>query len=157
MRKIAFVLPLALAGAAAFAVPAAASASTGQVYYETVPANGVQFIPACIPGPNNPTCDPRGPGSILIDNGTLSATQNGPAIGTISTTCTTTNKTGGDYYAVCTDTLNLPSGQITAVGYLDESAIERFQPQTIPVASPPGGGLTIQQVVYPNVFQLTLN
>lgn len=155
MRKIALVLALCFAGALAAAMPA--SASTGQVYYETVPADGVQFIPACIPGPSNPTCDPRGPGSVLIDQGTLSYTQDGPAVGSISTKCTTTNKTGGDYYAVCTDTLNTPQGTIVAVGYLNESAIERFQPQTIPVASPPGGSLTILQVVYPNVFKLTLN
>jgi len=155
MRKIALVLPLVLAGAIAAAVPA--HASTGQVYYETVPATGTTFIPACIPGPSDPTCDPRGPGSVLIDNGTLSYTQDGAVIGTISTRCTTTNETGGDYYAVCTDTLDTPSGTTTAVGYLDESAIERFQAQTIAVAGPPAGSLTIQQVVYPNVFQLTLN
>ena len=154
MRKLALVLPLVAAGAIAAAVPAHAS---GQVYFETVPSDGVQFIPACIPGPSNPTCDPRGPGSVLIDNGTLSYTQGGATIGTIATKCTTTNVTNGDYYGVCTDTLNTQSGTITAVGYLDESAIERFQPQTIPVSSPPGGGLTIQQVVYPNVFQLTLS
>ena len=78
------------------------------------------------------------------------------SVGSISTKCTTTNKTGGDYYAVCTDTLNTPQGTIVGVGYLNESAIERFEPQTIPVASPPGGSLTILQVVDPNVFKLTL-
>lgn len=153
MRKIVAVLALAFGGLGFAALPA--GASTGQTYYET--DTSVQFIPACTPGPANPTCDPRGPGSILSTSGTLSYTQGGATVGTISTSCTTTNKTGSDYYAVCTDTLSTPGGTITAVGYVDESALERYVPQNLSVAGPPGGVLTVQQVVYPNVFRLTLS
>lgn len=148
---------VAAAFAAVALAPFSASATGGQVYYETVGQNDTVFIPACQPGPDNPTCDPRGAGSRFISDGTLSLTQGGASVGSVHTDCSTTGKTGDDYYAVCTDTLKVGSSTVTAVGYLNESAMERFVPQVIPVAAPGGGSLTIQQIVYPNVFKLTLN
>lgn len=48
-------------------------------------------------------------------------------------------------------------GGLTAVGLINESGLERFEPQTLSIAGPPGGTLTVLQVVYPNVFKLTVN
>ena len=61
-------------------------------------------------GPQNPTCDPRGPGSVLISVGSLARTQGGPSVGSVSTYCTTTRKVGADYYGYCVDVLYTPEG-----------------------------------------------
>ncbi|WP_336213168.1 hypothetical protein [Nonomuraea sp. LPB2021202275-12-8] len=155
MRRflIALAATLALFGLAP-AGPAFAASST-EVYYETVAEGDVSFIPACTPGPQNPTCDPRGPGSVLTSKGTLAATQGGPAVGSITTTCVTTRKVGADYYGACYDKLVTPSGTRIALGEINESGLERYEPQTLCLTLP-HGTLTIQQIVYPNVFKLTL-
>jgi hypothetical protein len=73
------------------------------------------FIPACTSGPQNPTCDPRGPGSVLISVGSLARTQGGAFVGSVSTYCTTTRKVGADYYGYCVDVLNTPEGVFEAL------------------------------------------
>ncbi|MBA2890147.1 hypothetical protein [Nonomuraea soli] len=155
MRKL--LAALAVSAAALCLVTGPANASGSRVYYETVAPGDVQFIPACIPGPNNPTCDPRGPGSVFTSVGSLSYTQGGAAIGSITTECTTTHKIGNDYYGFCEDVLTTPQGTFTAVGSINETGLERYEPQTLSIAGPPGGTLTVQQIVYPNVFKLTVN
>ncbi|GAA3191211.1 hypothetical protein ACFO1B_40765 [Dactylosporangium siamense] len=153
MRR--FLLLLSTVVAALLVTGQAAHATGGSttVYYETVADGDVTFIPACIPGPGNPTCDPRGPGSVFISTGALSATQGGTGIGTVTTSCLTTFKYGADYYGFCTDTLYTAQGVVVATGEINESGLERFEPQTLNVHR---GTLTVQQVVYPKVFKLTL-
>lgn len=153
MRRILTVLALAFA-LATVGLSGVAQARTTTVYYETVGDNEVTFIPACLPGPGNPTCDPRGAGSILYSHGALAATQGGAKIGDVYTLCVTTRKVGNDYYGFCTDVVVTPTGTVIATGEINESALERFVPQTLQVAG--GGTLTVQQVVYPNVFRLTV-
>lgn len=153
MRRILVLVFAALATLGVVVSPASATTGRTYVYYETVAPEDVIFIPACTPGPTNPTCDPRGPGSVLITSGTLSYTQGGPVIGRVTTKCTTTFKYGNDYFGYCVVTLYTPQGIFTATGEINESALERFVPQTLNVHR---GTLTVQQVVYPNVFQLTL-
>lgn len=153
MRRILVPLFVALALFGVVAAPASAATGRTYVYYETVAPGDVVFIPACVPGPANPTCDPRGPGSVFISSGTLSYSQGGPAIGRITTKCTTTFKWGNDYFGYCVDTLYTPQGTFVATGEINESALERYEPQTLNVYR---GTLTVQQVVYPNVFKLTL-
>jgi hypothetical protein len=153
MRRIVVLLVAALATLGVVASPASALTGRTYVYYETVAPDDVVFIPACVPGPTNPTCDPRGPGSVLISSGTLSYTQGGAAIGHVTTKCTTTFKYGNDYFGYCVVTLYTPQGTFVATGEINESALERFVPQTLNVHR---GTLTVQQVVYPNVFKLTL-
>ena len=155
MRRIVVLLSAAVVALllGAPGATAAGTTTTTLVYYETVAPEDVVFIPACTPGPTNPTCDPRGPGSVLITSGTLSYTQGGPAIGRVTTYCVTTFKYGNDYFGRCTVTLYTPQGTFVATGEINESALERFVPQTLNVHR---GTLTVQQVVYPNVFRLTL-
>ncbi|NUR29784.1 MAG: hypothetical protein HOV83_28705 [Catenulispora sp.] len=153
MRKLLIAAAAACAAIALASTPASATT----VYYETVGPNDVTFIPACVPGPSNPTCDPRGAGSVFISVGTLSYTQGGSPVGSINTKCTTTHKVGNDYYGLCEETLHRPGGDITAVGEINESGLERYEPQHLSIAGPPGGTLTVLQVVYPNVFKLTVN
>ncbi|WP_433136158.1 hypothetical protein ACQPZ8_28450 [Actinomadura nitritigenes] len=153
MRKVLITFALALAGVGVAVSPA--SAATTNVYYETVADGDTQFIPACTPGPDNPTCDPRGAGSRLISTGSLSYTQGGATIGSVHTDCTTTRKVGNDYYGFCTDTLTTPQGNSVAVGEINESALERYEAQNLTLTGA-HGCLTVQQVVYPNVFKLTV-
>ncbi|MBW8485881.1 hypothetical protein [Actinomadura parmotrematis] len=150
-----FLTGLAVTAAALGAMAVPASAASTNVYYETVADGDTQFIPACIPGPDNPTCDPRGAGSVLISNGSLAYTQGGATVGSVSTRCTTTRKVGNDYYGVCTDVLTTPQGKFTAVGEINESALERYEAQNLCLTGA-YGTLTVQQVVYPNVFKLTV-
>ena len=159
-RHLAGLLAACAAAAALLVTASPASATTttvrnatSTVYYETVPAADVIFVPACTPGPTNPACDPRGPGSVLISRGDLSLTQGGPSVGTVRTVCVTTFKSGNDYYGWCVVTLTVDGRVITATGVINESALERFEPQRLKVRD---GTLTIEQVVYPNVFRLTL-
>ncbi|TDC92502.1 hypothetical protein [Actinomadura sp. 7K507] len=84
------------------------------VYYETVADGDTQFIPACTPGPDNPTCDPRGAGSKLISTGSLSYTQGGATIGSVHTECTTTRKVGADCCLVATRRLTRPTFAVQA-------------------------------------------
>ncbi len=76
MRKALITFALALAGLGITAAPAAAG--TTSVYYETVADGDTQFIPACVPSPDNPACDPRGAGSKLISTSSLAYTRAGP-------------------------------------------------------------------------------
>lgn len=154
MRKALITFALALAGLGLTAAPAAAG--TTSVYYETVADGDTQFIPACIPGPDNPACDPRGAGSKLISTGSLAYTQGGASIGSVHTECTTTRKVGADYYGFCVDTLTTPQGTYIGVGEINESALERYEAQKLVLAGA-RGCLTVQQVVYPNVFKLTVD
>ncbi|WP_084965103.1 FAD-binding protein [Thermoactinospora rubra] len=55
----------------------------------------------------------------------------------------------------CTDTLRVPEGRFTAVGEINETALERYEPQTLTLTGR-RGTLTVQQIVYPNEFKLTL-
>lgn len=154
MRRFIFLLSALFAVLLVGAQPASASGTgTTLVYYETVAEGDVVFIPACTPGPTNPTCDPRGPGSVLSSVGSLSYTPGGPQVGTVRTYCVTTFKYGNDYFGRCIVTLYTPQGTFVATGEINESALERFVPQTLNVNR---GTLTIQQIVYPNVFKLTL-
>lgn len=152
-RALAFIA--VIAGALAVGAPSA-MASSALVYQEVVPATGTTFIPACTPGVGGCT-DPRGPGSVLITQGNL--LQNGSQVGSVTVFCTTTSVVNGDYYGYCEESLKVPGGAIFAHGTVDESAIERFQPQSIAIYAAPGlgstGTLTIQQTVYPDQFQLT--
>lgn len=153
MRKLLALFTVVVASMGLIASPA--SAATTLVYYETVAPQDVQFIPACIPGPENPACDPRGPGSVLISTGTLSATQGGPVIGSVHTRCTTTRKVGADYYGFCVVVLTTPQGKFIAVGEINETGLERYEAQQLTLVGA-RGSLTVQQVVYPNVFRLTV-
>lgn len=153
MRKLVTLCAVLMASVGLAASPA--SASTTLVYYETVAPQDVQFIPACTPGPQNPTCDPRGPGSVFISTGTLSTSPGGPSVGSVFTKCTTTRKVGADYYGFCVDVLKTPHGQFTAVGEINETGLERYEAQRLKLVGA-YGSLTVQQVVYPNVFRLTV-
>jgi hypothetical protein len=153
MRKLLALFVVVAACVGLIASPA--SAATTLVYYETVAPEDVQFIPACVPGPENPACDPRGPGSVLISTGTLSATQGGPAVGSVYTKCTTTRKVGADYYGFCLVVLTTPQGKFIAVGEINETGLERYEPQRLTLVGA-RGTLTVQQIVYPNVFRLTV-
>jgi hypothetical protein len=135
------------------AAPASAAGGVPDVLYELVGADDVTFVPACVPGPSNPTCDPRGPGSVLVSTGDLSTTQHGPAVGTIKTTCLTTRVVAGDYYGYCVDVLRVGAAVRIGHGEINESAMERFVPQYVDVVG--GGRLQIDQIVYPNEFRLT--
>jgi len=157
MRTILAAITLALATLGYTAAPATAgtSGTTTVVYYETVAEGDVEFIPACTPGPQDPACDPRGPGSVLISTGSLSYTQGGATVGSVRTTCITTRRVASDYYGVCVVTLTTPEGTFVAVGEINESGLERYEPQRLRLAGA-RGTLTVQQVVYPNVFRLTV-
>ncbi|MDX6742418.1 allene oxide cyclase barrel-like domain-containing protein [Actinocorallia sp. A-T 12471] len=157
MQKIGSVLVAAAAVTAALGFSATSASAGSRVYYETVGEGDVEFIPACIPGPQNPGCDPRGAGSVFISWGDLSYTQGGAAVGTVRTECTTTHKVGDDYWGFCQDDLVTPEGNFTAIGLINETGLERYEPQTLFIAGPPGGSLEVQQIVYPNVFKLTVN
>ncbi|NUR29860.1 MAG: hypothetical protein HOV83_29090 [Catenulispora sp.] len=67
----------------------------------------------------------------------------------------TTRKVGADYYGACHDKLTTPNGTRIGLGEINESGLERFEPQTLCLTGP-HGTLTVQQVVYPNVFKLTI-
>jgi hypothetical protein len=153
MRKLLAMLTVVVACLGLIASPA--SAATTLTYYETVAPQDVQFIPACVPGPENPACDPRGPGSVLISTGTLSATQDGPVIGSVYTKCTTTRKVGADYYGFCLVVLTTPQGRFIGVGEINETGLERYEAQQLTLVGA-RGSLTVQQIVYPNVFRLTV-
>lgn len=156
-KVLAALAGLAVAVGVALVPATAASASTTRVYFEKTPANGVVFVPACTPTPVNPTCDPRGPGSWFTSTSPLSYTRGGPQIGTVSVFCLTTRKTGADYYGNCTEVLYTPQGIVKAVGEINESGLERFEPQSLPVVDGGVGTLTVLQVTYPDEFKLTLN
>lgn len=138
---------------AAFALlgsTAAAQAATTLVYQEVT--TSVAFIPS-----NGP--DPRGAGSVIISEGDL--LQGGSKVGTVYVYCTTTRQVGADYYGLCEETLSLPGGALFARGEINESALERFVPQTITITSGGGvyggatGTLKIQQTTFPDKFTLT--
>ena len=74
-------------------------------------------------------------------------------IGRVTTYCVTAFKYGNDYIGRCTVTLYTPQGVFVATGEINESALERYVPQTLNTHR---GTLTVQQIVYPNVFRLTL-
>ncbi|GAA3191145.1 hypothetical protein ACFO1B_40725 [Dactylosporangium siamense] len=154
MRK-AFVAAAVAALGSALLPATAAHASTHVTYYET--AGSVIFVPACTPTPADPTCDPRGAGSWFSSTGPLSLTQGGAAVGSVSTYCLTTRKVGADYYGTCTDVLYTPAGTFEATGEINESALERFVPQQLPLTNGHTGTLTVQQVTYPDVFVLTVD
>ncbi len=63
---------------------------------------------------------------------------------------------GADYYGFCVDTLNTPQGKYIGVGEINESALERYEAQKLALVGA-WGRLTVQQVVYPNVFKLTVD
>lgn len=154
MRKVLVLMTLAALALVGVAPAASAGGTTAEVYYEFVAPEDVTFIPACTPGPDNPTCDPRGPGSVLISVGTLSETQGGAPVGSIKTECVTTKVVDGDYYGYCFDTLNVGNEKIVAHGEINQSAVERFEPATLDVMG--GGTLEVAQIVFPNEFRLTL-
>lgn len=141
---------LALAALALVGGTAVAQAATTLVYQEVT--TSVVFIPSSGP-------DPRGAGSVIISKGDL--LQNGTKVGTIDLTCTTTRKVGADYYGYCEETLTVPGGALFARGEINESALERFEPQTLAIYAGGGiyggriGTLKIQQTTYPDKFTLT--
>lgn len=154
MRK--FLLLLVAALGLAVLPATAASAGSTLVYYEKVGADDVVFVPACTPGPQNPTCDPRGPGSWFSSVGDLSRTQGGTKIGTVTVFCLTTRKVGADYYGHCTEVLYTPEGIFEARGEINETGLERFEPQRLALVKPGPGTLTVQQIVFPDEFRLTV-
>lgn len=154
-------LALIVATAGLMLASASPAMAATQVYDEVVPDTGVIFIPACIPGVTPGCTDPRGPGSVLISFGDL--LQNGTKVGTVTLVCTTTAKIGADYQGNCDETLYLANGTLKASGQVNESAIERFEPQRIRITggtgayAGKGGTLTVLQTKYPNEFRLTAN
>lgn len=151
LRRLVAVLAVATLGFLGLTMPSAQAATT--LTYREV-TTSVQFVPAS-------GADPRGAGSRFISTGDL--LQNGQKVGVVTVDCLTTRKTGGDYYGFCRETLAIPGqGSIYAEGEINESALERFVPQTIPVKSSSGvfgnrkGTLKIQQVVFPTEFVLTV-
>lgn len=153
MRRILALITTLAAALAALLVGGAgtAAAATTLVYVEQT--TSVRFVPA-IGAP-----DPRGPGSVLISEGTLS--QDGEVVGTVYVQCYTTRVVDGDYYGYCIQTLVVPGGALFASGEINESALERFVPQSIPIVAGAGvyggatGTLEIQQTRFPDEFRLT--
>lgn len=157
LRKIVTVIAGIGVALGAVLLPAsAASASQSLVYFEKVAPEDVIFVPACVPGPQNPTCDPRGPGSWFSSVGDLSRVQGGPAIGQVTVYCLTTRKVGPDYFGLCTEVLYTPEGTFEARGEINESALERFVPQQMPLFNGGTGALTVQQITYPDQFVLVV-
>lgn len=147
------LLSLALAlGLAVAAGTTSASAASTLVFTEKT--TSVTFVPAV------GSSDPRGAGSVLITQGTLS--KDGSAVGTVYVTCRTTRQVGTDYYGYCEESLVTGNGAIFAHGEINESALERYQAQSLQVYAGGGvyggatGTLTVQQVVYPDTFTLTV-
>lgn len=127
------------------------------VYFEKVAPEDVVFVPACVPGPQDPTCDPRGAGSWFASVADLTRVRGGAAVGVVTVFCLTTRKVGADYYGHCTEVLHTPEGTFEASGEINESALERFVPQQMPLVSGGPGVLTVQQVTYPDEFVLTVS
>jgi hypothetical protein len=150
-RSLVTVLAIAALGVLGLTAPSAQAATT--LTFREV-TTSVTFLPASGP-------DPRGAGSVFISEGDL--VQNGQRVGTVYVNCLTTRKVGADYYGYCRETLTVTGkGSIFAEGEINESALERFVPQTIAVTGGAGayagrtGSLRIQQVVFPTEFVLTV-
>lgn len=151
LRRVVAVLAVSMLGVLGLTMPSAQAATT--LTYREV-TTSVQFIPAS-------GADPRGAGSRFISKGDL--LQNGVKVGVVDVDCITTRQVAGDYYGFCRETLVITGkGSIYAEGEINESALERFVPQTIPVKASSGvfgnrtGTLKIQQVVFPTEFVLTV-
>lgn len=135
-------------------VPAVVStASAATVVSYTEKTTSVNFVPAI----GEP--DPRGAGSVLFSTGDLY--EGSDVVGSVNVTCETTRVVDGDYYGYCEQTLEVPGGALYARGEINETALERFEPQTIEIFAGAGiyadqsGTLEIQQIVFPDEFVLT--
>jgi len=179
-------LLIGLAAAAAVAIAPTAQANAYDPgyqlnWYEYAPLSSVTFTPACAPA--GPTCDPRGPGSWFASSALLT-NGSGVAVGQVHVRCDTTHSVARldlgtvstpfgtfparDYYGDCLNSIFVGGEYIIAKGNINETGLERYEPQTTKVvAVSPGfrspvdllesqAYLKVQQVAFPDRFELSI-